>query len=54
MSFAAEAEIGANFINRKEAILIHTTLTELGHLQPSTPIRVDNSTSEGFANDTIK
>jgi hypothetical protein len=26
----------------------------MGHLQPSTPIQVDNTTAVGFANDTMK
>ena len=54
MAFAAEPKIGATFHNGQEAVPIHTTLTELGHLQPLTPIRIKNSTAEGFANDTIK
>ena len=33
---------------------ISTILRELGHLHPSTPIQVDNSTADGFANNTIK
>jgi hypothetical protein len=54
MGSAAEAEIGATYINGQEAIPIRTTLTEMGHPQPPTPMQVDNSTAEGFANDTIK
>jgi hypothetical protein len=33
---------------------IITTLTELGHPQPPTPMQVDNTTAEGFANGTMK
>ena len=54
MASAAEAEIGATFHNGQEAMPIRTTLQELGHPQPPTPIRVDNSTAEGFANGIIK
>jgi hypothetical protein len=36
MSSAAEAEIGAVFINAKEGAVLHTTLEELGHPQPPT------------------
>ena len=54
MGSAAEAEIGAAYINSQEAVPIHTLLLELGHPQPATPIQVDNSTANGFANDTIK
>jgi hypothetical protein len=34
MSSAAEAEIGAVFINAKEGSILRTTLVELGHTQP--------------------
>ena len=54
MGLADEAEIGAAYINGQEAVPIHTLLLELGHLQPATPIQVNNSTTDGFANDTIK
>ena len=54
MGSAAEAEIGASYINGQESVLIHTLLLELGHPQPATLIQVDNSTSDGFANNTIK
>ena len=51
---AAEAEIGATYINGQEAVPIRTLLRELGHPQPAIPVQVDNSTAVGFANDTIK
>jgi len=54
MSSAAEAETGALFMNAQEAIPIRRCLTELGHEQPATRIRTDNSTACGFANGTIK
>ena len=54
MGSAAEAEIGAAYINGQESVLIRTLLCKLGHPQPATPIQGDNSTSYGFANDTIK
>jgi hypothetical protein len=34
MSSAAEAEIGAVFINAKEGAVLRTTLEEVGHKQP--------------------
>jgi hypothetical protein len=34
MSSAADAEIGAVFINAKEGAVLRTTLEELGHPQP--------------------
>jgi hypothetical protein len=51
---AAEAEIGGTYINGQEAVPLRTTLAELKHPQPPTPMQVDNTTAEGFANDTIK
>ena len=54
MGSAAEAEIGAAYINGQEAVPIRTLLRKLGQQQPATPIQVDNSTADGFANDTIK
>ena len=54
MASAAESEIGATFHNGQEAVLIRTTLQELGHPEPPTLICVDKYTAEGFANGTIK
>jgi hypothetical protein len=54
MSLAAEAEIGAVFINAKEGAVLRTTLEELGHPQPPTPMETDNTTATGYSNDTIK
>ena len=34
MSSAAEAELGALFLNAKTAVSMRQTLTELGHPQP--------------------
>jgi hypothetical protein len=53
MSSAAEAEIGAVFINSKEGAVLHTTLQELGHPQPPTPLETDNTTATGYSNGTI-
>jgi hypothetical protein len=54
MSSAAEAEIGAVFINAKEGAVIRTTLEELGHEHPPTPMETDNTTATGYSNGTIK
>ena len=43
MELAAEAEYGALFLNGQAAIPIRTTLIEMHHTQPPTPIQVDNS-----------
>ena len=54
MSSTAEAELGALFINAREAVHIRRILTEMGHSQPKTPIQTDNSTAEGVINNTIQ
>jgi hypothetical protein len=51
---ASEAEIGAGYLNAQEAVPICTTLRELRHPQPPTPMQVDSTTAEGFANGTMK
>ena len=51
---AAEAELGALFLNAREAKVIRLILRELGHEQPPTPIHVDNTTAVGIVNNTIK
>ena len=53
MTSAAEAELGALFINAREAIYIRRVLEELGHPQPRTPIQTDNSTAEGLINGKV-
>jgi hypothetical protein len=53
-SSAAEAEIAALFMNAKHALPLRTTLEELGHPQPATPIFTDNSTAHGVINGTVK
>jgi hypothetical protein len=54
MSSAAEAEIGDLYLNAKEATVIRTTLTELGHPQPATPMETNSSTACGIMNRTVK
>ena len=51
---AAEAETGGLFINAQEAIPIRYLLTQLGHPQPPTPIKTDNSTTISFVNSNIR
>jgi hypothetical protein len=54
MSSAAEAELGALFINAREAVHMRRVLTEMGHPQPPTPIQTDNSTAEGVINSRVR
>jgi hypothetical protein len=54
MSSVAEAEIGALYLNAKEAIYLQEILFEMGHPQPPTPIQTDNTTAEGVINNKIQ
>jgi hypothetical protein len=54
MSSAAEAELGALYINAKEAVYIRQILTKMGHPQPKTPIKTNNSTAKGVINSKIQ
>jgi hypothetical protein len=51
---AAESEVGACFHNAQSGAPLRVTLTELGHIQPPTPLRTDNSTAFGIFDETIK
>jgi hypothetical protein len=51
---AAESEFGACFHNAQSGAPLRVTLAELGHIQPPTPLRTDNSTAFGILNETIK
>jgi hypothetical protein len=51
---AAESEVVACFHNAQSGAPLRVTLTELGHTQPPTPLRTDNSTAFGILNETIK
>ena len=53
MSSAAEAEMGALFINAKEAVHLQCILHKMGHPKPHTPIQTDNLTAEGVINSQI-
>ena len=48
MTSAADVEIGALFINSRQAIPARNTVEEMGHKQPPTPMHTDNTTSLGF------
>jgi hypothetical protein len=54
LSSAMEAELGALFYNAKDATTFRTTLIEMGHPQPATPIQTDNSCAAGIVNSTVK
>ena len=54
MASAAEAEVRALYTNAQEALPMRQCLEELGHPQPATPLKTDNSTAKGIINNTIK
>jgi hypothetical protein len=51
---AAESEVGACFQKAQSGAPLRVTLTDLGHIQPPTPLRTDNSTALGILNKKIK
>jgi hypothetical protein len=48
------SEVGSCFQNTHTAATLRLALLELGHKQPETPLRTDNSTDYGILNKTIK
>ena len=54
MSSAAEAELGALYLNARKGIEIRNILKEMGHPQPPTKIQTDNSTAEGIINSRVQ
>ncbi len=54
MSSAAEAELGALYLNAREAVYLRHILTEMGHPQPRTPIQTGNSTANGVIHNKIQ
>ncbi len=53
MTSAAEAEIGALYINCREAVPARHTLEYMGHPQPPTPMQTDNTTALGVVNNNV-
>ena len=54
MRSAAEAECAGVFHNSQEAIVLRTILEALGHPQPPTRIKTDNSTANSFVTNNIR
>ena len=53
MSSAAEAKVGALYINCREAVPARQTLEFMGHPQPPTPMQTDNTTALGVVNNNV-
>ena len=49
-----KAELGALYHNCQMGIIFWLTLSNMGHLQPQTPVHCDNATAVGIVNNTIK
>jgi hypothetical protein len=54
MASAAEAETGGVYGNAQEALACRISLLALGHPQPATPLKTDNSTANSFVHANIK
>jgi hypothetical protein len=54
MSSAAKAELGALYVNPRNAIPQRQLLEEMGHPQPPTPMQMDNSTVLGVIPSNIQ
>jgi hypothetical protein len=54
MSSAAEAKLGAIYINTRQAIPMWLLLKEMGYKQPPTPIQTNNSTAHGVVTNNIQ
>ena len=50
---AAEAKTGALFIVAQEMVPLHNILIEMGLPQPRSPLQTNNSTANGYVNNTI-
>ena len=53
MGAASEAEIAAAYVNARIGIGIRLALMELGHIQPKTPLEIDNTTAHGILTKTL-
>jgi len=54
LASATKAKVGALFYNAQDGTMLRTTLKELGHPQPATPIQTDNAVADGIVNDCVK
>jgi hypothetical protein len=54
MSSAAEAELGALYINACKAVPMRLRLAEMGHIQPPMPTQTNNSMALGVVNSNIQ
>ena len=53
MSLASESKLSAVYYGCNIAVLIRTTLDEMCHMQPPTPVTTDNITAQGITVGTM-
>ena len=54
MALAAESELGGLFENFQKATSMKTSLEDMGHQQPTTPVATDNTEANSIVNGTKK
>ena len=54
MASAAEAEVGAAFLNAQQACSFRNTLSDMGYSQPPTSMKTDNNVAQGIIHGTVK
>ena len=54
ISLAAEAEIGAMYVNAREAVPARKSLNEMGHHQPRTPMQTDNTAVHSVVTNNVQ
>ena len=54
MSSAAEAEIGAMYVNALEAVPAQQSLNEMGHHQPRTPMQTENTAAHSVVTNNVQ
>ena len=54
MASATECELGSLFYNCQEAVPLRHALIEMGHPQPPTPVKIDNTTAVGIVSSSIR
>ena len=54
MTSAAEAKIGAMYINARETVPMRRTLEEMGHPQPRTPLQTENIADHSVVTNNVK
>ena len=54
ISSEAEAEIGAMYVNAREAVPARQSLNEMGHRQPRTPMQTDNTAAHSIVTNNVQ